>query len=32
MEREYLQAIGFYLERPPKYKVLGVEVKATRRC
>ena len=29
MEREYLQAIGFYLERPPKYKVLGVEVKAT---
>lgn len=29
MEREYLQAIGFYLARPPKYKVLGVEVKAT---
>jgi hypothetical protein len=29
MEREYLQAIGFYLERPPKYKVLGVEVKST---
>jgi len=29
MEREYLQAIGFYLERPPKYKVLGVEIKAT---
>jgi len=29
MEREYLQAIGFYLERPPKYKVLGVETKAT---
>jgi hypothetical protein len=27
MEREYLQAIGFYLERPPKYDVLGVEVK-----
>lgn len=29
MEREYLQAIGFYLERPPRYQVLGVEVKAT---
>lgn len=29
MEREYLQAVGFYLEKPPKYKVLGVEVKAT---
>ena len=29
MEREYLQAVGFYLERPPRYKVLGVEVKAT---
>ncbi len=28
MEREYLQAISFYLERPPKYKVLGVEVVA----
>lgn len=27
MEREYLQAISFYLERPPKYDVLGVEVK-----
>jgi hypothetical protein len=26
MEREYLQAIFFYLERPPKHKVLGVEV------
>lgn len=26
MEREYAQAIGFYLEKPPKYKkVLGVE-------
>lgn len=26
MEREYLQAIGFYLEKPPKYKkILGVE-------
>lgn len=26
MEEEYLRAIGFYLERAPKYKVLGVEV------
>ncbi len=31
MEREYLQAIGFYLQKPPKYKVLGVEVKATAK-
>ena len=29
MEREYLQAVGFYLTRPRHYKVLGVEVKAT---
>ena len=28
MEREYEQAIGFFLARPPKYKVLGVEAKA----
>lgn len=27
MERNYLRMIGFYLGRPPKYKVLGVEVK-----
>ncbi|MDD3531562.1 MAG: PD-(D/E)XK nuclease family protein [Candidatus Pacebacteria bacterium] len=27
MEREYLQAIGFYLARAPRHKVLGVEVK-----
>ena len=27
MERDYLQAISFYLEKPPKHKVLGVEVK-----
>lgn len=27
MEKEYLQVISFYLERPPKHKVLGVEVK-----
>lgn len=25
MEREYLQAIGFYLARPPRYKVVAVE-------
>ena len=28
MEREYLQAISFYLARPPKYNVLEVEYKA----
>ncbi|MDO8522125.1 MAG: PD-(D/E)XK nuclease family protein [bacterium] len=28
MEKEYLQAIQFYLARPPKHKVLGVEVVA----
>ncbi len=28
MEREYLQGIGFYLARPPKYRVLAVETKA----
>ena len=27
MEREYLQAINFYLARPPRHKVLGVEVR-----
>ena len=27
MEREYLQAISFYLARPPRHNVLGVEVK-----
>lgn len=27
LEREYKQAIGFYLAKPPKHKVLGVEVK-----
>ncbi len=26
MEKDYLQAINFYLARPPKHKVLGVEV------
>ncbi len=29
MERDYLQAVSFYLERPPKYDVVGVEVKGT---
>ncbi len=29
MEREYLQAISFYLEKPPQYKVIGVEIKAS---
>lgn len=28
MEKDYLQAVSFYLERPPKHKVLGVEVAA----
>ena len=27
METEYLRAIGYYLARPPKHKVLGVEVR-----
>lgn len=27
MERDYLQAIGFYLHKPPRHKVLGVEVR-----
>ncbi len=27
MEREYLQAISYYLERPPQHDVLGVEVR-----
>ncbi len=26
IEREYLQAIGFYLQRAPRHKVVGVEV------
>jgi len=29
MEHEYMQAINFYLEKPPKHKVVGVEVRAT---
>jgi len=28
MEAEYLQAVGFYLARPPRYKVIGIEVSA----
>ncbi len=31
MEREYLQAVQFYLEKPPRHEVLGVEVKATTK-
>jgi len=27
MEKEYLQAINYYLKRPPKHRVLGVEVR-----
>ncbi|MDD2657135.1 MAG: PD-(D/E)XK nuclease family protein [Candidatus Pacebacteria bacterium] len=27
MEAEYLRAIGYYLARPPRHKVLGVEVR-----
>lgn len=29
MERDYEQAVRFYLERPPRHKVVAVEVKAT---
>ncbi len=28
MEKDYQQAISFYLARPPKYKIIGVEVVA----
>lgn len=31
MEKEYLQAVAFYLERPPKYDVLAVEMKAVAK-
>lgn len=31
MEREYVQAVSHYLERPPRYDVVGVEVKAEAR-
>ncbi len=31
MEKEYIQAISFYLARPPRHKVLGVEVKSLAR-
>ncbi len=27
MEQEYLQAIGFYLARPPRHDIVGIEVK-----
>jgi hypothetical protein len=29
MEAEYLRAVYYYLEKPPRHKVLGVEVRAT---
>ena len=29
MEHDYIQAVSFFLARPPRYKVLGVESKAT---
>lgn len=31
MERDYLQAIQFYLGRPPKHDVVDVEIKATAK-
>ncbi len=31
MERDYLQAVSFYLEKPPRHDVLGVEAKAVAR-
>lgn len=31
MEREYVQAINFYLARPPRHKVLGIEVSGLAR-
>jgi len=31
MEADYIRAINFYLVRPPRHKVLGVEVKALAR-
>lgn len=29
MEKDYLQAVGFYLEKPPKHDVVDIEIKAT---
>jgi hypothetical protein len=31
MERDYLQAVNFYLAKPPRYDVVGVEVKNTAK-
>ncbi len=31
MEREYLQAVSFYLAKPPRHKVLGIEVSGIAR-
>ncbi|MEK7505776.1 MAG: PD-(D/E)XK nuclease family protein, partial [Patescibacteria group bacterium] len=28
MEKDYEQAVGFYLHKPPRYRVVGVEVKS----
>jgi hypothetical protein len=31
MERDYLQAVGFYLAKPPRHAVLGIEVRGLAR-
>ncbi len=31
MERDYMQAIGFYLAKPPKHDVVDIEIKATAK-
>ena len=31
MEHDYVQSVGFFLARPPRYKVLGVEVSGLAR-
>jgi hypothetical protein len=31
MEADYLQAVGFYLEKPPKHDVVDIEIKATAK-
>ena len=31
MRRDYLQAISFYLEKPPRHDVVGVEVRASAK-
>ena len=32
MERDYLRAISHYLTRPPRHRILGVEVRGEGRC